>query len=226
MNTGVKIGIGFLAGAGIGGAIGAFATKIVLDRRYNAEIAEIREAFRKDRKQKAKAEKGAKSGSESVVEVPEKPKQDDILPGGIKKREIKDEDRVPYTKFYDENNTVEEGVIPEFKETTREDRINNIQLISLDEYYADRENFKVELTYYKHSNVLVDDLHEQVIDDGDWVTTCGDFFVDHFGYEEEEPDCVFVRNNNTSTDYCIYLEDDVEADPYFSESANSLEEGD
>lgn len=232
MNTGAKVFLGFLGGAVIGGTVGAFATKVVLDKRHNAEIAELREAFRKGRKQKAAVEKVAESGSEELTEALPKADETDVLPGGIKKRVIAEEDRVPYSKFYDENNDVEEGKVPEFKPdtssltpTTRDERINNISIISLDEYYADRSNFKVDLTFFKNSRVLVVDSTDEVIDEGDWPTTVGDDFEENFGYEDEEPDCVFVRNSNNDTDYCITIEEDIANDPYYSEVAHRLEEG-
>jgi len=232
MKTGAKVFLGFLGGAVIGGTAGAFVTKVVLDKRHNAEIAELREAFRKGRKQKAAVEKVAELGSESVTEALPKDDQPDILPGGIKKRTIAEEDKVPYSKFYDENNEVEEGKVPEFNPdtsnltaTTRDDRISNISIISLDEYYSDRQNFKADLTFYKNSRVLVVDATDEVIDEGDWPTTVGNDFENNFGYEDEEPDCVFVRNENTDTDYCITIEEDIENDPYYSEVAHDLEEG-
>ena len=217
MNTSGKVFFGFLSGAVIGGGISAFVTRIYLTRRHNAEIAQIREDFRKDRRKAKKAEK--------PVEIVTPEKSEEILPGGILKREIKDEDRTPYASYYDETNVVEEGVIPEFKPTTHEDRINNITIISSDEFYSDKAHYKIDLTYYKNSNILVDDKSDTVIDEGDWVTTCGDQFVNYFGYEKDEPLCVFVRNENTSTDYTIYLEDDPDNDPYFSPGISSLEEG-
>lgn len=72
------------------------------------------------------------------------------------------------------------------------------------EEFATRDDYEIlTLTYYK-DDVLTDEFDEPIYDiDG----TVGEESLNHFGDYEDDPDAVYVRNEELMTDYEILLDE-------------------
>lgn len=75
-----------------------------------------------------------------------------------------------------------------------------IMIISFDDYSEDRSHNKEPITYYENDTTFAD-AQEDIIDDPN--SLFGPNIHLHFGEESEDPDMVFVRNENTGVDYEI-----------------------
>ncbi len=94
----------------------------------------------------------------------------------------------PYT-----SSIVEEGE----KEIAKSDRI---MIISMDDYDSDRSHNKEPIGYYEGDTTFAN-AAEEIIDDP--VSIFGPNIHLHFGEESQDPDIVYVRNENNGVDYEI-----------------------
>jgi len=98
----------------------------------------------------------------------------------------------PYTSSIDEEMMKENKVSME--------KENKIYVIGAEEYESNRSFNKEPITYYEDDTTF-SDLNEGIIDDP--VRLFGPNVHLHFGEENEDPDIVCVRNENTGVDYEI-----------------------
>lgn len=61
---------------------------------------------------------------------------------------------------------------------------------------------KISLNYYEGDNTLTDDRDEEIANN-EWVDICGEEFCNWFGRDEDDPDIVYVRNDQRGIDYEI-----------------------
>lgn len=61
---------------------------------------------------------------------------------------------------------------------------------------------KISLNYYEGDDTLTDDRDDE-IPRNEWVDICGEEFRDWFGRDEDDPDIVYVRNDQRGIDYEI-----------------------
>lgn len=61
---------------------------------------------------------------------------------------------------------------------------------------------KISLNYYEGDNTLTDDRDEEIAHN-EWVNICGEEFYNWFGRDEDDPDIVYVRNDQRGIDYEI-----------------------
>ena len=61
---------------------------------------------------------------------------------------------------------------------------------------------KISLNYYEGDDTLTDDRDDEILRN-EWIDICGEDFRDWFGRDEDDPDIVFVRNDQRGTDYEI-----------------------
>lgn len=82
-------------------------------------------------------------------------------------------------------------------------KVDKPYIISPNEYGEFGEYELVSLTYYQGDDILTDDMDE-IIDDADDIV--GDDFKSHFGEREDDPDTVYIRNDERKSDYEIVLD--------------------
>ena len=58
------------------------------------------------------------------------------------------------------------------------------------------------MNYYEGDNTLTDDRDEEIVHN-EWVNICGEECDNWFGRDEDDPDIVYVRNDQRGIDYEI-----------------------
>lgn len=110
---------------------------------------------------------------------------------------VKQVNKIDYTKF-GEKGTLSELVKP-YTEPEVKSEHNNIRVISLEEYQSNRTNIE-EISYYAGDTTFCN-MNEEIIPNPE------DFFGPNvhlrFGEESEDPDIVYVRNENNGVSYEI-----------------------
>jgi len=90
---------------------------------------------------------------------------------------------------------------PAETEHPEEDEEEDCELISFDDFTNSMPHYdKISLTYYEESRVLMDE-NDEPIDDIFYTIGCD--ALKNFGYENDDPDVVYVRNNKMGTDFEI-----------------------
>jgi len=80
-------------------------------------------------------------------------------------------------------------------------RMEGIEIISNKSFFEEFVGHdKISVTYYERDNTLADDKDGIVPDP---INIIGEEALDNFGYLSDDPDIVYVRNHNTSTDFEI-----------------------
>lgn len=96
----------------------------------------------------------------------------------------------PYTSSIDET----------VKKEADEPKSDRIMIISFDEYQGDRSHNKEPITYYENDTTFAD-AQEDIIDSP--TSIFGPNIHLHFGEGNDDPDIVYVRNENNGVDYEI-----------------------
>ena len=139
-------------------------------------------------------------------------KEDETLHGHVSIREIgeeevqtliKDHKALDYTKFA--KGELTELVKPYTSSIAEESKKSDaksdkIMIINSEEYENNRSHNKEPITYYENDTTFAN-LQEDIIDDP--VSIFGPNIHLHFGEESEDPDIVYVRNENNGVDYEI-----------------------
>lgn len=72
-------------------------------------------------------------------------------------------------------------------------------LISVDEYMKDERDYaKITVTYFEKDETLMDEREEIL---PDILATVGDDFFNHFGEESQDPNIVYIRNEQLKVDF-------------------------
>lgn len=184
MNNGVKYALAFVAGA----ATGVFVVWRLFETRYKQIVAEETESIREYYATKPKESDDEKGAEKPHAQV-NKPiaKVGDVKSSSYPERLA----QLGYMNYSD---------VPEAPKAKNEEvviRDENSPYIIAPEEFGECGYKTVELTYYA-DEVLTDELDEPITD----VTgVLGLNPLHHFG--EYEDDSVFVRDDNTETDYQI-----------------------
>lgn len=185
MQTKVIAGLIFLAGVGVGVAVGCYAVK----NKYIQEEQEARQAHLDQVKEyKAKLNEVEKNYSD-IFNAPEIEKAKEIMEkeGYLTLSEAKAEP--------DEEEELTDENAPVLTEIERRE-LDRPYVISPSEF-GELDYEKIELTYYA-DGILTDDRNE-IMDDPDDII--GPDALDSFG--DYEDDSVYVRNDGRRCDYAI-----------------------
>ena len=177
----------FAAGSAIGSAVTWKLVKTKYEQIANEEIASVKEVFLN--KEKESLQRTEKLNESLKALVVDDIKCDEQLEMDFDEYE-EGLSSYGYTN-YSNSNSKEKGV---------DNMINKPYIISPDEFDELDDYDVVSLTYYS-DGVIADDM-DNIIEDVD--SLIGYDAVNHFG--EYEDDSVFVRNDNTKTDYEILLD--------------------
>lgn len=108
--------------------------------------------------------------------------------------------------------------ISEYEEALAEGYFDFPRMISASEMLNQKQWYsKVTLTYYAGDDVLVDDQDEPLEDPMDII---GEHFKEFFGMNEDEPDIIYVRNDDRESDYEVAKVETSYGDRYPSESVS------
>jgi len=110
-----------------------------------------------------------------------------------------------YTKYAKEKGELSELVKPYISSIDEESKKSNakpekIMIITLDDFESNRSHNKEVIAYYEDDTTFAN-AQEDVIDDP--VSIFGPNIHLHFGEESEDPDIVYLRNENNGVDYEI-----------------------
>jgi hypothetical protein len=118
--------------------------------------------------------------------------------------------KIDYTKYTKPKGNLEELVKPytssiDEKLTKKgkskvQDKANNIMIISLEEYEGNRAMNKEPISYYVDDATFAD-INEDIIPNPNDLFPVNIHL--HFGQQSEDPDIVYVRNENNGCDYEI-----------------------
>ena len=205
MNTIVKNISLFLAGSVIGSGI----TYILLKRYYtkaNEELCMMLEQESQDlhdrvRELEDKQDMDSILSSESYFGVDEQSEVNPVKKGGFHGGK---KPSVEYDKFY----VTESGDDDEPSMDELEHPEDDIPSPPIDPYIISYSEFtnenpfysKAHLSYYAEDEVLADE-HDEIVDD--IYGNIGDSALHSFGMDPEDPDIVYVRNDNRSIDFEI-----------------------
>lgn len=192
----LKMAFAFVTGAAIGGAAVWYALKDRYARLTDEEIASVKETY-------------SQMEHKSMKDLGKQ------FADGIK--ESLDEEKTPAvtTKIQDKGNITEyaerikNGAPMEYSKTvvpskpsvpdddsSQEESLNHVCVISPEEFSEDEEYTAVSLTYF--ADGILSDEHGVIIENIEDIIGDG---LNHFG--EYEDDSVFVRNDKTRCDYEI-----------------------
>lgn len=200
--------------ATIGGVIGGIVTYLTVKKSFeemaNSEIAEVKRHYALIRK-----ESGVVSIFGENTEADERigsaliSKAEDL----IKKhaytnvRDLQESENAEETQsIFDLAVEVDEdGKVIEPEEVDDYEREEGEPyLISVEEFFNSAEEYdKMSLSYYEGDDTLVDD-RDSVIDDVDYVV--GERHLQMFGKRSDDPNIVYIRNENLSSDFEVTLE--------------------
>jgi len=179
MDTNMIKRLGLIAAGGVaGGIIGYFLGGLIIDQIVK-RVSEIDETFEDFGDRQEESEHG-------VVTV----------------KEVRYKD---YTKYAKEKGDLSELVKPYVSSIDEESKKSNakpekIMIISRDDFESNRSHNKEPISYYEDDTTF-GNVQEDVIDDP--VSIFGPNIHLHFGEESEDPDIVYVRNENNGVDYEI-----------------------
>lgn len=126
-------------------------------------------------------------------------------------REVPEEDISEYDEALEFDKQMHEEALAEgssdFPRT-----ISASEMLNQKQWYS-----KVTLTYYAGDDVLADDQDEPIEDPKDII---GEHFKEFFGMNEDEPDIIYVRNDDRESDYEVAKVETSYDDRYPTESVS------
>ena len=126
-------------------------------------------------------------------------------------REAPEEDISEYDKALEFDDQMhEEAVALGYSDFPR--MISASEMLNQKQWYS-----KVTLTYYAGDDVLADDQDEPIEDPEDII---GEHFKEFFGTNEDEPDVIYVRNDDRESDYEVAKVETSYGDRYPTESVS------
>lgn len=203
----MKQGLIFLAGIGIGGVVGWFASKKYYERRLDAELEEMKNYYKNDI--------SASDEEKPVVHHPSKPSMDELrrkyvsddeteLPFDIQEDEVEEMFEHPVDSDEDDDidgYSKEEWDSIGYEQQEDEKRRAKLSPSIIDvEEYGELPNFDAtELIYRQDDDILEDEEGNEIEDRRSLLGDCmdGDF-------ENDSNDDLFVRNFRLATDYHIH----------------------
>lgn len=193
----------FVAGA----AIGAAVTYFVVKKQYEETLTRLEEELESDYNiQKSLRQATRRAEIENALEMGTSIHEG--IEAGLK------QDRQEYKKLVRRYDTGGQGRLEPVEDRTAmhpqdSDEDDGISIISLEEFsIGNPRQDKISLEYYALDEVLTED--GEVIDD---IEDCvGRDNLEQFGYLSEDPDMLFIRNENTGIDYEIVRLDKSYAD--------------
>lgn len=126
-------------------------------------------------------------------------------------REAPEEDISEYDEAMEFNKQMcEEALAEGYSDFPR--MISASEMLNQKQWYS-----KVTLTYYAGDDVLADDQDEPLEDPMDII---GEHFKEFFGMNEDEPDIIYVRNDDRESDYEVAKVETSYGDRYPTESVS------
>lgn len=168
--------LAFAVGAGIGSAVTYKVVKTKYDQLIQEEIDSVKEAFSRRDTDEEKV---------TEHETEEEPEEEDLETA---------------QNVINQNGYVTESTEKEVEEEEEED-MDKPYVISPDEF-GESDYTSITLWYYT-DGVVCNDAGKIVTNTEELI---GKDFADHFGEFEEDPDAVYVRNDDQKIDYEILKE--------------------
>lgn len=216
MNESIKVALGFVVGLAAGSGVTYYILKKNYDQLMNEEVKETKryydELYRlelEDLKNKitllesnAVATKSAEKKEEPKVEKkPAKAKTKDVAVRQDEK--YKDVVKVDYNTISSkepENKVTSKSTKTKGKKTEPE-KAKGPEIITFEEYTADRKHEKVMVTYLDREDMVLDENNEPIECAEDML---GEEFKD-FDFSEDGR-CVYVRNDSIGKDFEVVID--------------------
>jgi hypothetical protein len=204
MNKNLERALIFAAGAISGGCCAVLFTKKYFGDKARSEVEEVRSIYMN--------EITSKTSEETDDPQSQQPSQNEVGPGAVKEEPKEEkyspEDRVEYFKILQSN-----GYVLEEKGSTKDidgsitDECTHV--VSEEEFISNHDEYEsIELTLYA-DDILVqsEDGDETVVEREDAIGGIGTEAFDHlkslFGVKSSDPDTVYIRNEDSMTQYEI-----------------------
>ena len=178
----------FAAGAAIGSVVTWKLVKTKYEQIAQEEIDSVKELY--------SSRQGESNGPKPVSE--EESDEEDVTD---------DDELEEYEGLIENSGYITESNIDKIqngREDVKKMNTDKPYVISPEEY-DDSEYEKITLYYYAN-NVLIDSLTDGIVDKEDWEEMVGLDFMNHFGDYEEDPDTVYIANDNWLIAYEILKE--------------------
>ena len=194
MNNALKYGLIFVAGAAAGAAVSWKLLKTTYERIADEEIESVKETFAKKMEE---------------IEATKDKKLSLTYTGGISKESIKeviDSLDSPISNSGEEisklKNLVSDLGYKEKEKGGSEPMKNGPRVIPVDEY--GEEDYELVTLQYYADGVLTNDFDE-IIEPYEIPSMVGEDFMNHFGDDPEDPDTVYICNDEEQTYYEILM---------------------
>lgn len=193
----------FVAGGGVGGAIGSYVMKIKLEEKHKAELIDMEEYYVNRHPDKKPRENGYYEGDKQV--------QDDL-------KDYVKPAPVDYTKYYDPDEDPADNESPNDDETDNydeglelekeriEDKNKKPKLIAASDFGMDPKYGTLSLLYYTENDTLTIHDDEDMGEDVIYLDEIADFIgdaLDKFDFRHSDEKVIYVRNFRRSTDFEI-----------------------
>lgn len=189
MKEAIKAAFIFVTGAAIGAAVTWKVLDVKFEKRFQEELASVKEAFSRSKSQP----------QEEVEPTMEDSNESDEVEDTDEAEETSDYEEVvtktgyfDYTGISNISNKTEEG---------GDDVADRPYVITPDEFGED-PNYATTTLFYYYDKVVSNE-YDEALDDDEIEELVGKDALSHFG--EYEDDSVFVRNDRLETDYEILL---------------------
>lgn len=211
-----KNGLYFLLGSVVGAAVSYFITRKYYEKKVTDEVIKVREEYEgqpesqdcpenqnpknivEDEHPIIDFERTMTSGEIDMMKQfsQEQAKRQRTNYGGL----IKDPDDTVAAMYAAKDLAEEAAAEQEHPQDSDEDE--PIRIISEREYHETHmtDYGKVELSFYEEDNALCDDDEELIPNPEKFI---GEFALNSFGYDGDDPDVVYVRNSKMGNDYCV-----------------------
>ena len=209
MKSHLKVVLSFLLGGASGAGITYAALKRYYNQKMNEETKDIKEYYERYYSIQIEElnnritllESGQKAQTKAEAKATKKT---------VKKVEVAAEDRDKYEEVVKTNyNAISASKDPEkpvtSKKTTtyKKAKPKGPQIITFEEYTADRKHEKVILTYLDQEDMVLDENNEPLVCPEDMI---GDDFKDVDSAEFTDGSTVYVRNDSIGKDFEIVMD--------------------
>lgn len=211
MNSNLKAVLAFILGAGSG--IGA--TYVILKKQYNnqmnEEVQELKEYYERLYGQQIEELNNRITLLETGGKA-QKPQNAPKTPKKASKPNVSVEDKEKYEEVVKTNyNAISASKDPEKPVTAKKKSTKTYkkaeskgpEIITFEEYNADRKHEKVILTYLDQEDMVLDENNEPIVAPEDLI---GDDFKDVDSSEYTDGSTVYVRNDSIGKDFEIVMD--------------------
>lgn len=202
MNVKILKGFGIFVLGAVGGGV---ATSIILKNKYELIIKEEIDSIRATYKRAIASDNYEKIVDDQEAAASDRGKRSTVINRDKYKRIAEKYGPGPIVENIDQDDEEEQEQYRKGERESSQTHYNGAYIIDTEQFSEEMPNFdKLTISFYVEDDVLVDE-NDEIIDDV--VGIVGEQALTSFGMGSDDPDVVYVRNENLSIDYeviCIH----------------------